>query len=531
MDGAVNAVLSEGLSIRHAAEQYAVPKSSLGDRMNGRVLVDATCGPAKYLSAREEEELVTFLTRCASIGYAKSRKEILALVQRVLDSRGIQRSVTNGWWESFRHRHPNLTLRSAVPLSLARAMASDPEMLARYFDLLEHTLHKNNLVGKPGQIYNMDESGMPLDTKSPKVVAARGVKVSSVGSGDKTQITVVACISAAGYCMPPMVIWDRKLLSPELTRGEVPGTIYGLSRNGWMDMELFDIWFNNHFLRYAPSVRPLLLLLDGHSSHYCPDTVRLAAQEQVILFTLPPNTTHLSQPLDKGCFGPLKVAWREVCHQFLAAKPGKVVTRYQFSELLNQAWMRSMTIGNICAGFRTTGVYPVNREVFSYLEDPPLVKETGLAYIPLYSPAPKRTARPHGPDLAPEEVESFRISYANRESPPDESTCRYNSWLVSEHPDSPVCQRVWLQSPQPTTVSKFMQYPSPVHRLTKFQPKPCGRVLTSAENLAAIEEKAQAKREKEKMLIEKKRAREEKKLMKATQRKSMSYIQYRLLLT
>ena len=163
MHGAIDAVLHEGMSIRRAAEQYGVPKSSLGDRLSGRVLADASCGPATYLSFAEEEELVVFLTRCASIGYAKSRKEVLALVQRVLESRGIQKSVTNGWWESFRRRHPGLTLRTAVPLSLARTKATDPEILARYFDLLEKTIQENDLVGKPGQLFNIDESGMPLD--------------------------------------------------------------------------------------------------------------------------------------------------------------------------------------------------------------------------------------------------------------------------------------------------------------------------------------------------------------------------------
>ena len=92
--------------------------------ISGRVHPDATCGPPKYLSTGDEREFVMFLTRCASIGYAKSQKEVLALVQRVLDSRKIPKSVTNGWWESFRHRHPSLTLRSPGPLSLARAKAS-----------------------------------------------------------------------------------------------------------------------------------------------------------------------------------------------------------------------------------------------------------------------------------------------------------------------------------------------------------------------------------------------------------------------
>ena len=111
-------------------------------------------------------------------------------------------------------------------------------------------------------------------------------------------------------------------MAPALAEGEVPGTIYRLSPKGWTDRELFDLWFTQHFMRYASSERPLLLILDGHSSHYCPDTIKCASEEHVIVFTLPPNTTHLTQPLDKGVFGPLKIYWREVCNKFLVRNPG-----------------------------------------------------------------------------------------------------------------------------------------------------------------------------------------------------------------
>ena len=67
--------------------------------------------------------------------------------------------------------------------------------------------------------------------------------------------------------------------------------------------------------------------MDGHCTHYCPSTIRAAAKHQIILFTLPPNTTHISQPLDKGVFGPLKVNWEQVYHQYLLENPGKVVSR------------------------------------------------------------------------------------------------------------------------------------------------------------------------------------------------------------
>ena len=48
-------------------------------------------------------------------------------------------------------------------------------------------------------------------------------------SGDKTNVTVLACISASGYALPPMITFNGKNLTPELYWGEIQGTIYVLS--------------------------------------------------------------------------------------------------------------------------------------------------------------------------------------------------------------------------------------------------------------------------------------------------------------
>ena len=37
--------------------------------------------------------------------------------------------------------------------------------------------------------------------------------------------------------IPPLVIFDRKILKPDVADGEVPGTMYGLSSSGWIDSE------------------------------------------------------------------------------------------------------------------------------------------------------------------------------------------------------------------------------------------------------------------------------------------------------
>ena len=397
MASALKAVVEKKLSVREAALRYDVPRSTLGDRRSGRIQDGSVSGPGKFLSTNEEHELVRFLCKCAHIGFPKTRVEVLSLVRNIIESKGLKSEVTSGWWESFCRRNPSMTLRAAAPLSKARFVATDPEVINRYFDLLEETLERSVLEDKPAQVFNMDETGMPLDPKSMKCVAPRGAKtVLAPSSGDKTQITVVACVSASGQRMPPLVILNRKRLPPYFSQGEVPETRYACTPKGWMDQITFYKWFKGLFLRFAPSVRPLLLLLDGHSSHYCPETIRLAASERVILFVLPPNMTHLLQPLDKGGFGPLKVFWREECQRYMSDNPGQYINRYCFSSLFSKAWDRCMTVSNIRAAFKTTGIFPVDRNAVqstvSSQKSDELAQSSGLPFIPLFSPAPTRRA-------------------------------------------------------------------------------------------------------------------------------------------
>ena len=120
MEHALRAVVAGSLSVRLAALHYNVPRSTLGDRVSGRVIPGSTSGPPTYLTASEERELVQFLVRSASIGYAKSRKDVMAIVQRIMVSKGMTQTLSAGWWESFTHRHPNISLRTAAPLSLGQ---------------------------------------------------------------------------------------------------------------------------------------------------------------------------------------------------------------------------------------------------------------------------------------------------------------------------------------------------------------------------------------------------------------------------
>ena len=54
----------------------------------------------------------------------------------------------------------------------------------------------------------------------------------------------------------------------------------------------------------------------------------------------------------------------EKCQQYMANNPGKVVTRFQFSDLFSRAWGKPMIPYNICAAFKAAGVYPLDSTAF-----------------------------------------------------------------------------------------------------------------------------------------------------------------------
>ena len=108
---------------------------------------------------------------------------------------------------------------------------------------------KINLIStKPMLIYNLDETGITIVHKPGKVTAEVGrCNVYAVTSAEKLKgktHTVIACVSASGYVLPPMMVYPRKRLPPaNLREGAVPNTLFSNSENGWMDHDLFLEFF------------------------------------------------------------------------------------------------------------------------------------------------------------------------------------------------------------------------------------------------------------------------------------------------
>ena len=76
-------------------------------------------------------------------------------------------------------------------------MATDQNVLDRYFEMLTEALSGNGLLHREAQIYNCNETGMPLGATSHKVVAKINSRPCSITSNDKTQVADLACVNAA----------------------------------------------------------------------------------------------------------------------------------------------------------------------------------------------------------------------------------------------------------------------------------------------------------------------------------------------
>ena len=356
-----------------------------------------------------------------------------------------------------------------------------------------------------------------LTTNQKRLLLRRVVTAHT--SGNKTSITVIACGSAAGQIIPPMVLFQGEKLNHTFTTGEVPGTMYGMG-SGWVDTELFEAWFTDQFLVYAPKRRPLLLLLDGHASHYQPELVKLAAKENIILFCFPPHCTHLVQPLDKGAFSPLKTFWHQECARFMDTNPGEIVSKINFSSIFAQAWYRAMTPKTIAASFRVSGVYPFNKEAIQFSELPKLDEDKGVtSYLPLllHSPAPKQrcstglcTSVIGKPEFSESEQKLFKTRYENGF---DITTdCRYNQWLLQNTPkedalplpsstlkDECSASTHSVAAKEQSSIRTFLQIPTAPSALKKNSEKKfrTARVLTSDVAIQRMEEKEKRKEEEE----------------------------------
>lgn len=161
------------------------------------------------------------------------------------------------------------------------------------------------------------------------------------------------------------------------------GALGLVHKSGWMTCENF-ILVLQHLVKHSrcSQQNKILLILDNHESHISIEAIDFCRNNGICMLTLPPHTSNKTQPLDRTVFGPFKTFFNQNADGWMMANPGQTLSIFDLSPLCALAWDRAATPVNVKSGFRCTGIWPYDRNVFSeedfltsYVTDRPMNDE------------------------------------------------------------------------------------------------------------------------------------------------------------
>jgi hypothetical protein len=450
MEDAAKMVSERHLSARAAAQQCGIPRTSLL-RFLQRLKTTGSTPTIGYRNGRQifsdhdEKELADYILQAGRIYYGLSTTETRKLAFEYATANLSESDIPSSWKEKkhsgqdwldgFMNRHPQLAIRKPQATSLSRATSFNEHNVNAFFDNLETVLSRRTY--KAGDIFNMDETGVSTVHRPKNVIAQRGAKqVGRVTSGERGQnVTIAVAVNAAGMALPPFFIFPRVKFFPHFLRGAPNDSAGAANKSGWMTESTF-IMFMEHFVRQTRcSVEcPVILLVDNHCSHIAISVLDFAKANGITILSYPPHTTHKLQPLDRSVFGPFKKHYDTAFDSFMVSNPGKPANIYDIPPLVKHAFQKAMTSINITAGFRTTGIFPFNRDVFGSDDFAPSFVSDRAVPPAMVAPStvPPATVNAQQDSTAPSAVPSVMVAPSTVPStvPPVTVT-------VQEEPDHP----------------------------------------------------------------------------------------------
>nr|CAH7719078.1 unnamed protein product [Callosobruchus chinensis] len=268
------------------------------------------------------------------------------------------------WVKSFLKRHPQLTVKFSSNIKRNRAQI-DEQIIADYIENLKEGV-KDVL---PDKIYNYDETCMSDDPRRKKVICRRGCKYPErIMNSTKSNISVMFCGNANGNSLPPYIIYKAEHLWTTWTENGPEGVRYNRTKQGWIDGATLEDWFSTHLLPVIKKQEGTKVVIgDNLSSHVSLSVLKLCEENDIKFICLPPNSSHLTQPLDLAYFRPLKIKWRQVLTEWKQSESGKSVSTLPkdiFPRLLKKALdnIEPHVRENIKAGFKKADIYPISKD-------------------------------------------------------------------------------------------------------------------------------------------------------------------------
>lgn len=379
------------LSIKKASETYNISYGTLHNKYHGKHGLNA--GGQTVLTLAEEESIVRSLITCGEWGYPLAMFDLQMFTKYYLDKKGVAiKKFSNNtpgidWARSFLDRHKDkLAQRFGSNISKARSSLSK-ETLTDYFSNLSETIQDIPAT----HIFNYDESNLTDDPGKKKLIYRRGTKYpEKVMNHTKSSTTIMMCGAASGILIPPYVVYRSEHMWDTWTEGgpkgfpccDEPccsnGSRYNRTSHGWMEALCFSDWFHTVLLPHARRLEGRKVLIgDNLASHFTEDVLTTCRKENISFVCLPPNSTHICQPLDVAFFRPMKIAWRAILTRWKMRNPRQqTIPRSAFPALLQSLLEKMNNVNtktknteddcegaiarNLVSAFEATGIVPLN---------------------------------------------------------------------------------------------------------------------------------------------------------------------------
>jgi hypothetical protein len=353
------------LSQRRAAAIYRVPQKTISDRLAGRTSRANSTANSRALDNNEEQVIVEHILYLVERGFPPRLSAVADMANSLRAERGLGHVGLN-WPSTFVKRQPELIVKFNRKYDYKRALCEDSGVVQGWFSLVANIKAKYGI--QDDDTYNFDEAGFmmgQISTGAVVTASERRGRPKAVQPGNREWTTVIQGINAKGWAIPPFIIFKARYhLSSWYKEEELPQDWeIGVSNNGWTTNKLGLDWLQ-HFDAHTKE-RTIgtyrLLVIDGHESHDSLEFQQYCKGNKIITVCMPAHSSHLLQPLDVGCFAPLKKAYGRQAEKLIRNRINHI-TKTEFLPCFIAAFKASFTPSNIQGGFRGAGLVPFDPE-------------------------------------------------------------------------------------------------------------------------------------------------------------------------
>ncbi|XP_064092997.1 tigger transposable element-derived protein 1-like isoform X2 [Macrobrachium nipponense] len=239
-------------------------------------------------------------------------------------------AASRGWFNRFKARANFRSLKLQ-----GEAAGADQEVADRFPRGLAEIIREGGYSAE--QVFNVDETGLFWKRMPSRTYISKEQKSASGHKASKERLTLLLGSNASGdFKLKPLLVYlveDPRALKG-IFKTQLP-VIWNSNKKAWVTLVIFEDWFVYHFVpaveQYCASKKlpfKVLLVLDSAPCH---PTNLNDLNPNVKVVYLPPNTTSVLQPMDKGVITNFKAYYlRRTIHNAFRAIQGNKLTLKEF---------------------------------------------------------------------------------------------------------------------------------------------------------------------------------------------------------